>query len=90
MCFCIEQALDLQPGTQCGWVSVTQQMLVHFVKGQFPVKKDPPPEGAGAPSLSGECCMLQWSQKRLLPASCICGPHQRSACMMMWLNQPEV
>ena len=24
----------------CGFVSVTQQMLVQFVKGQFPVKRD--------------------------------------------------
>lgn len=47
------QALDLQPGTQCGWVSVTQQMLVHFVKGQFPVKKDQPPEGADASQPAG-------------------------------------
>jgi hypothetical protein len=34
------QALDLQPGAHCGFVSVTQQMLVQFVKGQFPVKRD--------------------------------------------------
>lgn len=56
------QALDLQPGDACGFVSVTRQMLIHFVEAQFPVKKDPPPEGAGETRPSPAGCAVAGRQ----------------------------
>lgn len=39
-------ALNMQPGDECGWVSTTREMLLRFVEVHFPVRREVPKAGA--------------------------------------------
>ena len=39
-------ALNMQPGDECGWVSTTREMLLHFVEVHFPTRREVPKAGA--------------------------------------------
>ena len=39
-------ALNMQPGDECGWVSTTREMLLRFVEVHFPTRREVPKAGA--------------------------------------------